>query len=367
MKLRLLLATVFFSLCSLSQAQEFPFGTDKWEINAAGHVVENYEGKRSLYLHQGRARLKDFEFYTGIIEYDVFVTERRGFPGIHFRIQDNQNFEEFYIRPHQSGNPDANQYTPVFNGNGAWQLYYGERFSTPYRYKVNAWNHIKLIVAEKRAEVYINDMDKPMLVIPELKREPKSGGLGFQSGGVSAFHLANLKVTKQTSPVLKGKIKPAPVLSQGVIENWSVSSPFAESSLQNVYELTAKQKNSLTWGLLGVEEKGYANLSRLASKTPQINTVFAKVVIQSDRKQVKKLSYGLSDRGVIYLNDQIVAGGQNNYGSQDYRHLGTIGFFDDVYLYLKKGKNELWIAVSENFGGWGIMASIEDREGIRIE
>ena len=45
--------------------------------------------------------------------------------------------------------------------------------------------------------------------------------------------------------------------------------------------------------------------------------------------------------------------------SRDYRFLGTIGYFDAVYLQLKKGRNDLWIAVSENFGGWGIKAKLE--------
>ena len=156
-------------------------------------------------------------------------------------------------------------------------------------------------------------------------------------------------------------------MPKGVIEHWSVSNPFAEVSLQNVLELSNKQKAGLSWEEVNVEERGFANLARVADKTKPTNTVFAKVVIQSDRKQVKRLSYGVSDRGVIFLNNQIVAGSQNNYLSQDYRHLGTIGFFDDAYLHLKKGRNELWIAVSENFGGWGVMARIENREGIRIE
>jgi len=44
-----------------------------------------------------------------------------------------------------------------------------------------------------------------------------------------------------------------------------------------------------------------------------------------------------------------------------------MGLYDTVYLSLKKGKNELWIAVSENFGGWGIMAAFENMAGIKID
>jgi hypothetical protein len=31
-----------------------------------------------------------------------------------------------------------------------------------------------------------------------------------------------------------------------------------------------------------------------------------------------------------------------------------------------EGENELWMAVAEKFGGWGIQARFEDMEGIEI-
>jgi len=36
-------------------------------------------------------------------------------------------------------------------------------------------------------------------------------------------------------------------------------------------------------------------------------------------------------------------------------------------LPLVSGKNELWLAVSESFGGWGVKAMFDDTEGIRVE
>jgi hypothetical protein len=47
--------------------------------------------------------------------------------------------------------------------------------------------------------------------------------------------------------------------------------------------------------------------------------------------------------------------------------MGTIGLFDEVYLPLKKGHNELWLAVTETFGGWGVTALFEDPAGINIK
>jgi len=52
--------------------------------------------------------------------------------------------------------------------------------------------------------------------------------------------------------------------------------------------------------------------------------------------------------------------------SRDYRFLGTIGFFDQLFLPLKKGSNELWFVVSENFGGWGVKAKLENMDKISL-
>ena len=116
-----------------------------------------------------------------------------------------------------------------------------------------------------------------------------------------------------------------------------------------------------------MEERGYANLARVAIRAPGKNTVFVKVEIESDRKQTRQFYYGLSDRGILYLNGQALAAGYNNFRSQDYRHLGTIGFHDAVFLPLKKGKNELWIAVSEDFGGWGVMGGFKELAGLNLK
>ncbi|HEY0610571.1 MAG TPA: hypothetical protein VGD35_12970, partial [Chitinophaga sp.] len=101
------------------------------------------------------------------------------------------------------------------------------------------------------------------------------------------------------------------------------------------------------------------DLSVLSGAAPKKNTVFARVTIQADIPGVKKLSFGFSDRARVYLNGQLLYAGTDNFLSRDYRFLGTIGYFDALYLNLKKGPNELWIAVSENFGGWGIKAKLE--------
>ncbi len=96
-------------------------------------------------------------------------------------------------------------------------------------------------------------------------------------------------------------------------------------------------------------------------------TAFAKLIIESEQDQIKKMQFGFSDYIKVYFNDRLIYGGSDPYQSRDYRFLGTIGYFDELYLPLKKGVNELWMAVSEDFGGWGVKALFEDMNGITIK
>ncbi|HEX8747197.1 MAG TPA: hypothetical protein VF717_08345, partial [Pyrinomonadaceae bacterium] len=104
-----------WSLAANAHAQAVPFDSDRWEIEAKESRLVDHLGRKALYLKGGVAAVKGSRFTDGVIEFDIAFTEERGFMGAVWRIQDFENYEEFYIRPHQSGNPDANQYQPVFN------------------------------------------------------------------------------------------------------------------------------------------------------------------------------------------------------------------------------------------------------------
>ena len=70
------------------------------------------------------------EILDGTLELDLVVSAGRSFPGLAWRIQADV-YESFFVRPHQSGNDDAVQYTPVFNDVSGWQLYHGAGFWSP--------------------------------------------------------------------------------------------------------------------------------------------------------------------------------------------------------------------------------------------
>lgn len=351
----------------IAGAQAVPFDSDRWELHGTEKKVLDYLGQRSLDLRGGAAIVKDSEFTDGVIEFDIAFSNERNFTGVMWRWQDPANREEFYFRPHQSGNPDANQYEPVFNGIAAWQLYYGERYAAPVKYDFNQWMHIKIVVSGAQAEVYIRDMTTPVLVIGELKRAVRTGKVGLRADNLAPAYYSNFSFTPLDRPAIKGTPKPPETAQPGTVMSWEVSNTIDGKSLDKKYRLTDADKQALSWQKLPSESSGLANLARLQGLGKGKDTTFARVVIESDSDQIKRFQFGFSDIVKVYFNDRLLYGGSDLYRSRDYRFLGTIGLFDELYLPLKKGDNELWLAVTETVGGWGVKARFDDMNGIRFK
>lgn len=365
MKTRLLAFFLLISCCTFGQTP-VPFDSSDWII--AGKVTKDvFLGKDCIRLTEGMICLKDSTFKNGVIEFDMTLSSNRYFPGLGFRVQDKANFESVYLRPHQLGNPDAIQYTPVFNGQAGWQLYYGDGYSNAITYPLNEWVPIKIVVRDSQAEVYIGNVKEPSLVIHQLKRNSRAGQICLDNSSSAPTRFANFQYTKTDNPPLAGKFKPKPAPQPGTILNWQVSNTFDEKLLQTDFIVPQALGKQLTWTGLPTETTGILNLAQISKLGERSNAVFVKQTLVSDKAQVKKLQLGFSDRARVYLNGQLLYAGHDEFVSRDYRFLGTIGYFDEVYLNLKKGKNELWMAISENFGGWGLKAMIADQSGLTIE
>jgi hypothetical protein len=344
--------------------EKIPFDDTRWQIDAAEHEFVDHLGQKALRLRGGAAMLPDLNIGNGLVEFDVAVSQERGFAGLIFRSQDDANFEHFYIRPHQSGNPDANQYTPVFNGVSAWQLYHGEGYGAPVEYRYDEWMHVKILFAGQKAKVYI-DSEQPVLHIDDLKRGDAAGGLGVHSANFSAVHFANFKVTELAEAyAFPASLPDAPVESDGLVRSWQVSDVFDSASLQGIAGLGTEHKANRTWTELSAEDTGITNLARANGLGENENTVFARITVAADQAGVKELALGYSDAVAVFVNDTLIYRGDNGYMTRDYRYLGTIGLFDRVVLPLQAGENEIWIAVSEAFGGWGIMATITELDRV---
>ncbi len=346
--------------------QTVTFDSDRWTFDAAEHRVTEHLGRPSLYLKGGAAWIADAELTDGVIEFDVAFTGERGFMGGIWRMRDRHDYEEFYVRPHQSGKPDANQYTPVFHGVPGWQLYHGKGYGAPLSYPTNAWIHIKIVFSGGRGEVYV-DSEEPVVAIQEMKHEVGPGKVGLSASNFAPAHFSRFSFQKLDRPALAIPPPPTGVAPMGTVRAWSVSNAFAEAGLDGKTLLGEGDKAGLTWQTLLAERTGITNLARAAVLSPETNTVFARVVVHAESEGTRKVRFGYSDRVKVYLNDRLIYGGDNGYKSRDYRYLGTIGLFDELYLPLRQGENELLFAVSESFGGWGILGFFDDSSGLRLE
>lgn len=349
-------------------AQIIPLDTAHWQIQANAYVLEKYRDQDAIYLQGGAITLKDKEFLNGTIEYDIFLKEERAFPGVYFRgNQDTGNAEHFYLRPHQSGNPDANQAIPRTKGISPWQLYFGRKYSFPYEYHYDDWTHVKLVVKDDQAQVFLDHAKRPNLSW-QLFHRAESGSIVLTGGNASGMHLANIKVDTSTPELIDFKpIDRTPI--DGLVSRWQISDKFEETLLSEVNALKTIIDNRKWQGSVEVEEGTAANISRiqmLRDGQPG-NTVFAKIEIISDKDQYQLFEFGYSDRVVVILNGDPIYRGTNRFRSRDYRYLGTVGLFDAAYLNLKKGKNTLLMAVSEDFGGWLITGRFKDQRGVKVK
>jgi len=298
------------------------------------------------------ATVPEFEPVDGTIELELAVGPERAFPGVVWRLQDAENFESFFVRPHQVGNPDAVQYTPVFNGISSWQLYHGEGFWASVAFPIDEWFTIRVVFAGSRADVYVRDMDEPALQVRELKRPVAPGRIGIASGG-PPIHVARFAYGADAE--LRSDPPSLPTVD-GTVPAWDVSDPFPEAEPEPFA--------GRSWTRLDAERNGLADLSRVNPIRDDRNTVLARATIRADEARTARMDFGFSDRAVVYLNGRPLYRGEDTYRSRDYRFLGSIGWWDSVYLPLVAGDNELAIAVSETFGGWGVQARLLDLDGI---
>ncbi len=201
------------------QTLSVPPDSPRWDLQGQAKVTE-YHGRKCLLLDGGAAILKDFEMRDGVIDVDVATPAKRGFFGFDFRLDaDGINYEELYLRQHESGYPDAMQYTPMLNTGRNWQLYNGPGFTGAVDIPKNEWFHLRLVVTGAQAKLYVKDMDKPALVMDDLKS-------GIQKGQVALYVLtgetyySNFEIRTTPDAPWERHLPPMP---PNAITKWSLS------------------------------------------------------------------------------------------------------------------------------------------------
>jgi hypothetical protein len=319
----------------------------RWHIEAKDSKVEPYLGRDSLLLREGVAWLDGANLRDGTIEVDIAAPGDVGFHGIAFRAADHENYELFYLRSHLSKQPDAAQYTPVYHGIYGWQIYTSKRYVQPAEIGADRWVHVSLAIRGERLEASV---DGQLLVFPQLVRDPAAGAIGLM-GSAGGAHYCNFEFHATDNPALNGAGgAPPDKMPEGTITRWRVSSTFPESKIDAA--------SGLQWDDITAGANGIANLATLRRREEKNNTVFAATTLHAEKAGTLRVRFGYSDRVVAFINGRPVYRGISQFGSRDPRFLGAIGLFDELDLAVHAGDNELRFAVSEDFGGWGIMAAV---------
>lgn len=325
------------------------------------------DGTAEMVDHLGRRCLRfadDFltpsvaglELTDGVIEADMIVPRARSFHGLMWRVR-GDDYESFFVRPHQVGNPDAIQYTPVSNDISSWQLYHGPGFWSPITFPIDRWFTMRVAFSGDRADMYVDDLQTPVLAT-RLRHPSRSGGAGLLVGG-PGLHLSRLAASR--GPVdLVGTPPPDEPRHPGVIRSWDVSDPFPEALVTDVTHLSAALVADRSWTSLAAETGGLADLAFVNGVRDGRDTVLARTTVHAPEARTRRLDLGFSDRAIVFLNGRALFRGDDSYRSRDYRFLGSIGYWYTVHLPLEAGDNELVVAVSESFGGWGVQARFAD-------
>ena len=350
--------------------------SSRWSLVEQAKVAD-YQGRKCLLLDGGAAVLKNFQMRDAVIDVDVATPAARGFFGLQFRLADDgANGEWVYLRQHKSGYPDAMQYTPVLNTGANWQIYNGMGFTGAVDIPKDTWFHLRLEVTGAQAKLFVKDMEKPALVMNDLKS-------GVQNGQVAlhvltgATYFSNFEI--RTTPDVPWK-RHLPAMPPGTLTKWSLSPSFDALERNQERPLSPAEIEAMHWQDVEAEPPGFVVLyryreaphlrvtfatdfSKRLEPQPGMKLLYARTSIDSDRAQVKKLYVGYSDDVSVFLNGKILFRGRS---AQNFRDPGFLGIVnpenDTVYLPLQKGSNELMLAVSELGGGWGFICRLAEGE-----
>lgn len=352
----MMLGALLLAAPANAQTGVVDFRSERWNLVDA--EIANRYGRACL---SGAAYLEDVEFENGVIEVDIAVDGSRSYPGLVFRMQSEADYERLYVRPHRAGlYPDAIQYTPTFNGIAGWQLYNGEGYTAGAEIPAGEWIHMKLEVHGRQARLYLGDVEEPALVIDDLKHGLSKGSVGVLGPKNETACFSNFSYRHADD--LSFDEPPDVETPPGTLMDWEISRVYPAARANREVYPGFYAIFYAGWRKVTPEPSGLVDVARYAGRTgPEPNIILARTIVRSDARQGIKLSFGYSDEVDLFLNGKKVYSGNSSYQYRDPSFLGIVGLHDVVYLTLEKGLNEIFLMLTETFGGWGFMARA-DRE-----
>lgn len=356
---------VLVSLVASSSAAQTSTGSivgweGAWEIDARSAKAAEHMGRPAALLRANFPPILSAtsDFTDGTIEFDMAAIPGGHFVGLVFRYADAFNHENVYFRLHRSGQFEAVQYAPRVNGSGGtWQLY--PQFFGTAVLPADRWVHVRAEIRGSAMELFVGDSIRPLVVVPRLRGLTTSGRVGIW-GRVNnrpeewTAAIANVRVRPRTTAAI------VPVdtttLPAGTLTGWQVAGPYAAPDSLAVPPRPKPDE----WKPIAVEELGLVNVTKLLRKPSAGRFVaYLRTTIRSESDRVAPLEIGYSDDAVVWLNGAPVFRGINAQGSRYPDFLGLIApGAERIWLPLRRGDNELLVALSDRVAGWGLIARV---------
>lgn len=152
------------------------------------------------------------DFGNGVIDVDIASVLHpqapsfaRGFAGIAFRVGDGPEFEGLYLRPANGRADDQvrrNHSVQYFSypdyDFARLRREFPEQYESYADIGLGEWIPVRIRVSGARAELYVKNMEQPVLIVKDLKLGAERRGgvaLWVESGTVAYF--GNLKITME--------------------------------------------------------------------------------------------------------------------------------------------------------------------------
>jgi hypothetical protein len=128
--------------------------------------------------------------------------------------------------------------------------------------------------------------------------------------------------------------------------------------------------SNTTWTPIKAEDRGIVNLTRIFGRTElrKRKLAWLKTTIESDSTQECTLRLGFSDEIWLFVNGQTVYTDKNPFGAPGQKFPAGRCTIENavVRLPLQKGRNEILIGLTNYFYGWGIIARLDNTDGIHL-
>jgi hypothetical protein len=360
------LAATVAAFAQKLKATPVPLTADAWTFSPqkVEFVTEDGVPAMKILPDAGQVVAKSVDFSSGTIEFDIKLVNPI-FDSFHFRMKDAGEGECFYFRNERAGDPEANdavQYAPVLGGATLWDVF--PQYQAAAGFSREGWTHVKLVISGAQMRVYVNNPAQPILEVPQLE--------GNTTGGTIAFAGEALVSNLVLRPGQVEDLPAAPGIDftrndPRYIRNWAVSEPITTpAKLDFSHDFLPTPETA--WQVVEAERRGLVNLTRLFGQSNERRFTWLKVKITAATAGRQKVDFGFKDEVWVFLNGKLAYLDKNLEAQPIMKEpQGRCAVENTSFvLPLRQGDNELLIGVADWLFGWGIIARLENAEGLKI-